>query len=72
MKQRRPDPPQVVTNDLRVVVVGTVLWAVAFVVLLFFHARLRADGHLWWLGTCAGGFALGLVGIVYTRRSRGR
>ena len=68
MRQRRPDPPPVPTNDLRVVVVGTALWAVALLVTLLFHARLREDGHLWWIATCAVGFGLGLVGIRYTRR----
>jgi NO-binding membrane sensor protein with MHYT domain len=65
---RRPDPPPVRTDDVRVVTVGTVLWGVAFVVALLFRTTLRDDGHLWWLGACAAGFALGLVGLAYTRR----
>jgi hypothetical protein len=65
---RRPDPPPVATDDVRVVTVGTALWAVAFVVALVFRSRLRDGGHLWWLGACAAGFALGLLGIAYTRR----
>lgn len=68
MRQRRPDPPPVPTNDLRTVVVGTAVWGVSFLALLPFSARLRAGGHLWWLGTCAFGFGLGLVGIAYVRR----
>jgi hypothetical protein len=65
---RRPDPPPIETNDLRVVATGTALWAVALVVTLLFHARLRHDGHLWWIAACAWGFGLGLVGLRYTRR----
>jgi hypothetical protein len=68
MKQRRPDPPPVPTNDLRVVVVGTVLWAVALVVTAVLRTRLDHSGRGWWVGTCAAGFALGLLGIAYTKR----
>lgn len=68
MRQRRPDPPPVPTNDVRTVVAGTAIWGVLFLALLPFSARLRHDGHLWWLGTCAFGFGLGLVGITYVRR----
>jgi hypothetical protein len=53
---------------VRVVLVGTALWAVAFLVLLPFTGWLRDHGHLWWLGACAAGFLLGLVGLAYTRR----
>ena len=62
MKQRRPDPPPVPTNDLRVVVLGTVLWAVALVLTAAFRRE--------WAGTCLAGFLLGLLGIAYTRRRR--
>lgn len=65
---RRPDPPPVRTDDVRVVTVGTALWGVAFLAALVFRDRLRDGGHLWWLGTCAAGFVLGLVGLAYTRR----
>lgn len=67
-KPRHPDPPPLRTNDVRPVLVGTVLWAVAFVALLPFHERLRDAGHLWWIATCAAGFGLGLIGLVYVRR----
>jgi Flp pilus assembly protein protease CpaA len=65
---RRPDPPPVRTDDVRVVTVGTALWGAAFVVAVLLRSRLRDDGRLWWLGTCAAGFALGLLGLAYTRR----
>ena len=68
MPQRRPDPPDVPTNDVRTTVVGTVLWAVALLACLVFRDRLDEAGRGWWIGTCAGGLALGVVGIVYTRR----
>jgi hypothetical protein len=68
VKQRRPDPPPVETNDVRTVTIGTALWGVAFLALLPFQDRLRDNGRLWWLGACAFGFGLGLVGLAYTRR----
>ena len=68
MPERRPDPSPLRTNDTLTVAIGTALWAVAFVVLLPFHNRLERDGRLWWLGACAAGFVLGLMGVVYCRR----
>lgn len=54
------------------VAVGTVLWAVTAVIMLFFLDDLRDDGHLWWLATAICGFVLGLAGlwIVVRRRNR--
>ncbi len=67
-ESRRPDPEPLRTNDVRTVAIGTVLWAVAFVALLPFWSRLDDDGRLWWVATCACGFALGLIGLAYTRK----
>jgi len=69
MKQpRKPDPPPLRTDDVRTVLVGTALWAVALLALLPFWSRLEDAGRLWWVATCACGFGLGLVGLAYTRR----
>jgi hypothetical protein len=57
-------------NDVAIVTGGTVLWLVAFVVLLPFHTRLSADGDSKWLWTCLAGFGLGLIGIWYCRARR--
>jgi hypothetical protein len=67
---RRP-PPEPLRNDgVRTVVIGTVVWAVALVVLLPFAGRLNDHGRLWWIATCAVGTGLGLVGLLYcTRRA---
>lgn len=54
------------------VVAGTVLWGLALVVLLPFTAMLLRDDHGWWLGMCATGTALGLLGIRYCRRQQRR
>ncbi len=49
-----------IPSDVRVVQIGTAAWGVAFLALLPFR--------LWWLGTCACGFVLGLIGLAYVRR----
>ena len=53
---------------MKVVAVGTALWAVALVVL----ATLRLVGvegvRDWWFVMCASGLALGLYGVHYCRR----
>lgn len=67
----RPDPPPMRTNDVRMVQVGTGLWAAGFLALLPFRSALERDGRGWWLATCLCGVALGLVGLfVVTRRER--
>src|SRR5664280_2132437 len=67
---RRPDPAPLETDDVRVVAIGTALWAVAFFVLLAVRARLAAHHTSWWLATCAVGVVLGLAGAVHRARSR--
>jgi hypothetical protein len=66
---RRPDPPPLETDDVRIVAAGTAVWAVAFLVLLI--ARLAGSGvHTWWIVMCALGAALGVVGVRYCQRRR--
>ena len=67
---RRPEPEPFETDAVKVAVVGTVLWAVAFVALLPFSGRLADDGRGWWVWTCLAGFGIGLLGIEYCRRRR--
>ena len=69
---RRPDPEPLETDDRWVVVVGSALWLVAFVVLLvFFRGDLRRHHTEWWLWSCWIGIALGGYGFRFvTRRQR--
>jgi hypothetical protein len=69
--ERRPDPPPLETNDVAIITAGTVLWAVALVVLLVVKAA-GADVHDWWWQMCAAGAVLGTYGIRYCRRRRDR
>lgn len=57
-------------DGVRTLGVGTIIWALAFLLLLPFYGRLSADGHLWWLWTCAAGFGLGTLGWDHCRRRR--
>lgn len=69
MPERRPDPPPLETDDVRIVAGGTVLWAIAFVVLLVLRLTDH-DIHGWWIEMCAAGALLGLVGVRYCVRRR--
>ena len=60
----RPTPPALEADTVRLVLIGEVLWVVAFVVLLVVHRD--AD----WLWTCVAGFVLGALGILLARRAR--
>ena len=69
---RHPDPPPLETDDVKVVAVGTALWAVALVVLVVL-ALAGAEVHAWWLWMCVTGIVLGLIGVRYaSRRGHGR
>ncbi len=69
-RPRRPDPEPLEVDAVRIVTVGTLLWAVALVACLPFLSTLRARGHLWWVATALVGFLIGLWGVVYCRRRR--
>jgi hypothetical protein len=63
-----PQPVQI--NARRIVAAGTLLWFVAFVVLLPFYGWLGDHSHRIWLWTCLAGWILGLVGWAIMRRHR--
>ncbi len=63
-------PPPVQMNARRIVVLGTALWFVAFVVLLPFYGWLGDHGHRIWLWTSLSGFLLGFVGYALMARHR--
>ncbi|MFB4318934.1 DUF2530 domain-containing protein [Actinomadura sp. 21ATH] len=64
-RPRRPDPPPLRTNDVRVAAAGTAAWAVALVVLLI--ADLPEHSR-WWLWVCVAGLVIGLFGTWYVPR----
>jgi hypothetical protein len=63
-------PPPARVNARRIVVIGTVLWFLAFVALLPCYGWLGAHHHRLWLWTCLAGWLLGLLGLAVMRRHR--
>jgi len=73
-RSRRPSPPPLEANDLRVTIVGTVAWAAALVVALVLRDQIPA-GSRWWIWTCVAGVGMGLFALWYVprfKRSRAR
>jgi len=69
----RPTPEPLDVDAVQVVTVGTILWAVAGIVLLVFARDWLAEhDRTWWLWTCAAGAGLGVPGVLYCRRRRNR
>jgi hypothetical protein len=50
------------------IVVGTILWALAGLVSLFFFTSLSEAGATWWYAACCVGVLSGLGGIFYLHR----
>ncbi len=57
--------PAVDVDGIRVVTIGTGIFAVAAIVAALLLPRLEAQGRGWWLGVCVSGLGLGLVGLLY-------
>jgi hypothetical protein len=68
-RARKPDPPPLETDDVKIVAGGTAGWGLALVALLVLRLAGR-DIHAWWLAMCACGLVLGLVGVRYCQRRR--
>lgn len=54
------------------VTIGTVLWAVALVVLVVVRERLAESGATWWIGAAAVGVISGVLGLVFLRWRKSR
>jgi len=67
---RHPDPEPMQTDDERVVLIGTVGWVIALVVLVVLRVTDATEVRDWWLGMCGYGIALGLYGVHHTRRRK--
>jgi O-antigen/teichoic acid export membrane protein len=67
---RRPDPEPLESDEVRVVIVGTVLWFLGLALALAFHGPLADRGHGDWVWTLLAGSLLGLVGLRYVVRRR--
>jgi hypothetical protein len=68
-RARKPDPPPLETDDVKIIAGGTAAWGAALVVLLVLRLAGR-DIHTWWITMCVCGLLLGLVGVRYCQRRR--
>ena len=59
-------------NGIAAVIVGTIVWTVATVIMILMRDQLEASGRGNWIWICACGVLLGLLGIRYTRRRAAR
>ncbi|MEX2289798.1 MAG: hypothetical protein WD794_05660 [Mycobacteriales bacterium] len=66
----RTGPVPLETDDVKLVAVGTTLWALGLLVLVVLRLTGAAEVRTWWMGMCGYGIALGLYGIHYCRRRR--
>jgi hypothetical protein len=65
---RLPELKPMEVDVSRIVLIGTVLYAVAAVVLLPMHTSLTRDGHGRWPWVAVSGTGLGLLGLYYLKR----
>jgi hypothetical protein len=59
-------------DGITAVLVGTIVWTVATVIMILMRDQLEASGRGNWIWICACGVLLGLLGIRYTRRRAAR
>jgi len=71
---QQAEVPPLDIDGVQAATVGTVVYAVATVVMALGYDRLAAAGDGWWLGVGISGFGLGLISLGYTisRRRRRR
>jgi hypothetical protein len=59
-------------DEVRLIAIGTVAWAIALIVMLPFHSGLSAHGHGDWPWICVAAIGGGLLGMWYCWRRRRR
>lgn len=59
-------------DGITATITGTVLFALATVVMIAVRSRLDAAGHGWWLWVGVTGVAVGGIGYLYCRRRAAR
>lgn len=64
--------PPLDVDGVQAAAIGTVMFAVATVIMATGYDRLAAAGDGWWLGVGLSGLALGLISMGYTLSRRRR
>jgi len=59
-------------NGITAVTVGTVIWSVATLIMVFMREQLEDAGRGNWIAIGVAGIVLGLLGIRYTKRRAAR
>ena len=67
----RTPPTPMRVDARRVVLLGTVSWAIAALVMVPFWGWLGRHDHRIWFWTCVYAAVLGLLGLVLMRKHRG-
>ncbi|WP_173923705.1 DUF2530 domain-containing protein [Agromyces sp. Marseille-P2726] len=70
--ERRPDPAPARADARKALLVGTILWLIALIATLVFHAQLAAAALGWLMWACVIGSVLGLVGLAVVQVVRRR
>ena len=69
---QQAEVPPLDVDGVQAATVGTVIFAVATVIMVLTYDRLVAAGDGWWLGVALSGFGLGLISLAYTINRRHR
>ena len=70
---RQAEVPPLDVDGVQAATIGSILFAIATVLMALFYPQLAAKNDGWWLGVGVSGLALGLIGLGYTLlRRRGR
>jgi hypothetical protein len=59
-------------DGVTAVALGTVVWLLLLVACLVLREQLAESGRSWWTGVCLAGTLLGVLGLWFVRRRRGR
>jgi hypothetical protein len=59
-------------NGIKAVTIGTVIWSVATLIMVFMRDQLEAAGRGNWIAIGVAGIILGLLGMRYTKRRAAR
>lgn len=69
---QQAEVPPLDVDGVQAATVGTVIFAVATVIMLLTYDRLAAADDGWWLGVAVSGLGLGLISLAYTINRRHR